>query len=133
MGSRHITFAQSARSAGSFSKTETKEERVVQTTLWRRLSNTALSDDRGTFKINHPFSPLYGKEYRLIERRNCWGEDRLLCFDEKGNTCLILTSWTDYLPPEPFVSASDGRVDFRFSDLADLNSLLRIIEGEMSI
>ena len=100
---------------------------------WRRLSNTALSDDRGTFKINHPFSPLYGKEYRLIERRNCWGEDRLLCFDEKGNTCLILKSWTDYLPPEPFVSASDGRVDFRFSDLADLNSLLRIIEGEMSI
>ncbi|MGX8687269.1 MAG: DUF5372 family protein [bacterium] len=83
--------------------------------------------------MNHPFSPLFGKEYRLIERRSCWGEDRLLCFDENGNTCLILTSWTDYLPPDPFVRASDGRVDFRFSDLADLNSFLRIIEGDMSI
>ena len=100
---------------------------------WRRLSTAALSDDRGTFKINHPFSPLNGKEYRLIERRNCWGEDRLLCFDENGNSCLILTSWTDYLPIDPFVEISNGCVDFLFSDLVELNKLLDLIEEELSI
>ena len=68
-------------------------------------------------------------EHAVVNPR---GEDRLLCFDENGDTCLILTSWTDYLPPDPFVSASDGRANFRFSDLADLNSFLKIIENDMS-
>ncbi|MDE7352147.1 MAG: Y4bD/Y4pK family protein, partial [Acetatifactor sp.] len=99
---------------------------------WRRLSNAALSEDRGTFKINHPFSPLCGKEYRLIERRTCWGEDRLLCFDENGASCLVLTSWTDYLPPDPFVAASDGRADFRLSDLVELNMFLNSLDDEVS-
>ena len=76
---------------------------------------------------------MNGKEYRLIERRNCWGEDRLLCFDENGNSCLILTSWTDYLPIDPFVEISNGCVDFLFSDLVELNKLLDLIEEGLSI
>ncbi|WP_408637507.1 DUF5372 family protein [Novisyntrophococcus fermenticellae] len=101
--------------------------------LWKRFSNAALSDNRGTFIITHPFSPLKGKEFKLVERRSCWGEDRLLSFDENGDTCLILTSWTDYLPPDPFVSISNGRADFRYEDLACLKETLLMTEEKLSI
>ena len=59
--------------------------------------------------VTHPFSPLREHKFVLIERKQCWGEDRLLCFDETGNYRRILTSWTDYAPHDVFEVTSNGR------------------------
>ena len=59
--------------------------------------------------VTHPFSPLREHRFVLIERKQCWGEDRILCFDETGNYCRILTSWTDYAPLDIFQDTSNGR------------------------
>ena len=100
--------------------------------FWSRLSNAALSDNQSTFIITHPFSPLKGKEFKLIERKICWDTDRLFSFDENGNTCHILTAWTDYLPPDPFISIANGQVDFRYDDLVALKETLLMIDEKMS-
>ena len=34
------------------------------------------------FRVTHPFHPLFGHEYDLIEYRHCWSEDRVFYIDE---------------------------------------------------
>jgi len=68
----------------------------------------------------------------LIERKTCWGEDRLTAFDGNGDIRLIPTSWTDYFPPDPFIETSNGRADFRFQDLLELASLMERIKEKAS-
>ena len=57
-----------------------------------------------------------------------WGEDRVLCIDETGESRLIMTSWTDYLPVDPFVTVSNGTADFKYDDLKSLAQLLQAIK-----
>jgi hypothetical protein len=85
------------------------------------------------FHITHPFSPDCGKEFILIERKKCWGEDRLLCFDENGKYRTVLTSWTDYEPPCPFVSASNGTAFISDDHALELSDLLCLLAQELSI
>ncbi len=85
------------------------------------------------FHVTHPYSPDFGKEFVLIEKTICWDEDRLLCFDEQGNYRRILTSWTDFQPPKPFVAASAGRAYLTDSDAVELASLLVLLKDELSM
>ena len=81
-------------------------------------------NDKQTIKITHPFTPMKGEEYIVIERITAWGEDRIICCDNDGNSRAFLTSWTDYLPEEPFITVSDGKVDFKYDDLQMLAKLV---------
>ena len=92
------------------------------------MTTTGLPDERVEIYIVHPFSPLKGKKYEVIEHMTTWGEDRVLCMDEHGETHLFMTSWTDYLPEDPFITISDRTVDFRYEDLKSLSQLLRAIK-----
>jgi len=85
-------------------------------------------NDKRTISITHPFSPMKGQEYIVIERINAWGEDRIICCDNDGNSRVFLTSWTDYLPEEPFITVSDGKVDFKYDDLQMLAKLVSDIK-----
>jgi hypothetical protein len=80
------------------------------------------------FKIIHPFHPKVGKEYKLIERKCCWGEDRIIYLDENDKMKIIHTLWTDYLDEDPFITVSKGRSDFKFDDLKSLYLLLKSID-----
>ena len=95
---------------------------------WSKLSTARLQDDRVEIQVVHPFSPLNGKRYEVIEHMVTWGEDRVLCIDENGETRLILTSWTDYLPVDPFIQVSNGTADFKYDDLQLLAQFLRAIK-----
>ena len=61
----------------------------------------------------------------MIERKNIWGEDRLLYINENGEMCLIPTCWTDVAEPDIFITISEGRSSFRFDDLQELSKILK--------
>jgi hypothetical protein len=81
-------------------------------------------DDGGWFTITHPFHPLCGVRYELIDRSTSWNFDRVFYFDSHGIQRSLSTNLTDVLPADPFVVASQGRSAFRVSDLLELRSLL---------
>jgi hypothetical protein len=46
-----------------------------------------------------------------------------------GSLCLVAASWTDFLPPDPYLMIGEGRSHFRVEDLIVLADLLRGIES----
>ncbi|MBN2326607.1 MAG: hypothetical protein JXR73_05580 [Candidatus Omnitrophica bacterium] len=80
-----------------------------------------------TFKVTHPFHPLYGRELDLVIRRKNWGEDRVYYHDETGNLISLPIQYTSVKEIDPFVVIAAGRSLFRFQDLV---SLVRVIKEE---
>ena len=76
------------------------------------------------FRITHPFHPLFGQEFELLEYRNNWGEDRVYYFDAKGQMQAILANCTNAAGVDPFVEIAAGRSFFRAEDLIRLAELL---------
>src|SRR5258708_32753099 len=40
------------------------------------------SRERGSFKVTHPFHPLFGRKFDLLTHRRNWGEDRVYYQEE---------------------------------------------------
>ena len=89
-------------------------------------SSTAPHDDSANrlFRVTHPFHPLFGQEFELIEYRNNWGEDRVYFFNTKGELQSILAGCTNAAGVDVFVEISAGRSFFRTNDLMELTALL---------
>ena len=83
------------------------------------------SDEQRRFRVTHPFHPLCGQEFDLIWYAYAWGEERVHYEAEDGRAVSLPASWTDILPPDPFVAISAGRSWFRVEDLVELVNLLR--------
>lgn len=81
-------------------------------------------DERRSFRITHPFHPLRGKTFKLIERRTTWGEDRVYFRDEKGEFRRMPTAWTSVSARNVFETISAGRSHFRVEDLLQLVALI---------
>jgi Family of unknown function (DUF5372) len=75
------------------------------------------------FRVTHPFHPLFGEKFELVESRTNWGENRVYFSDSQGNVRSISTSYTD-VAVDPFVEIAAGRSHFRFDDLVQLVALL---------
>jgi hypothetical protein len=82
------------------------------------------------FRVTHPFHPLSGSEFELIEHRLNWGEDRVYYLDEAGELRSILASCTDVGAVDPSVEIAAGRALFRFEDLLRLAALLAGLQGQ---
>jgi hypothetical protein len=82
------------------------------------------TDESDWFTITHPFHPLRGKRYELLERRKTWNADRVFYFDCNGTQRSFATNLTDVLPPDAFVEASASRASFRLADLLELRERL---------
>ena len=93
-----------------------------------RLSTTSCANSRKTFKIIHPFIPQYNNEYEFVDRRQTWGQDRVVYFDKNRDAATILTSWTDIAETDIFVDQSAGRSHFRYVDLVELAKLLKYLK-----
>jgi len=63
----------------------------------------------------------------VVERIVAWGEDRILCCDNDGDSRTFLTSWTDY-PAEGPENPFSGTIDFWFEDLQMLAKLIDSLE-----
>jgi hypothetical protein len=75
--------------------------------------------------VTHPFHPLLGREYDLIQYRHFWGEDRVVYVDEKGEARSLPARWTSVAAEDPAVVVSAGRSHFRVADLVELTKLFR--------
>ena len=71
---------------------------------------------------------MYQKEYKLVERKTAWNEDRVFFVDERGDYRSIPASWTNIYDVDPFVKISSGKAYFKFSDLLLLRTLLNQIK-----
>ena len=74
--------------------------------------------------LTHPFHPQRGQQIHLVTRRQNWGEDRIMYYNEQENLVSILASWTDVDPPDFFTQASAGRSWFRIDDLQRMRGLV---------
>ena len=75
--------------------------------------------------MTHPFHPLSGREYDLIDYRHFWSEDRVVYVDETGEARSLPARWTNALGEDPVVAVSAGRSHFRVADLLELAKLVR--------
>ena len=61
----------------------------------------------------------------LATRKQNWGEDRVMFFDEQGRLRSLLASWTDVVESDAFTLCSAGRSWLRADDLMHLQALVQ--------
>ena len=74
--------------------------------------------------MTHPFHPLFGCTFKLIEYHRAWGEDRVYFLDPSELLQRLPASWTDVLGEDPFVAVAAGRSPLRVQELLRLAELL---------
>jgi hypothetical protein len=77
------------------------------------------------FRVTHPFHPLLGCEYDLIDYRHFWSEDRVVYVDEASAVRSLPARWTSAVAEDPAVVMSAGRAHWRVADLLELAQLVR--------
>ena len=80
--------------------------------------------------MTHPFHPLRGQEFELIERSSIRGEQWVHYTDSDGTLRGIREAWTSAGAEDAFVKVAAGRSAFRVSDLLALASLLDGLDGD---
>ena len=106
-----------------------KGDRFVPFGLWRTRSTTANAAGTGeTFRVTHPYHPLFGREYKLITYCHGWGSHRVYFRDDAGRLRKIPACWTDVVADDPFVVVAAGRSAFRVADLLSLADLVEVLQ-----
>ncbi len=99
--------------------------RTARHRRWRELSIAPpASGEAQTFRVTHPFHPLRGRTFQLLDCRQTWGEDRVYFQDDSGQLARLPLQWTDVAPDDPTVVVGGGRAHFRYDDLCRLADLL---------
>lgn len=80
--------------------------------------------------MTHPFHPLHGHQFKLLEYRNAWGEDRVYFYDDTGKLRRLPATWTDVVGEDFFTIVAGGRSALRVDDLLRLVELVRRLEME---
>ncbi len=80
--------------------------------------------------MTHPFHPLHGREFELIESWTIQGVAWLRYPGEDGTLRSIRQAWTSAADEDPFVRVAAGRSAFRVSDLLALAALLDSLDGD---
>jgi hypothetical protein len=92
---------------------------------WQQPSTAHdLPDPPQFFEVTHPFHPLFGKVFALVDRRRTWGEDRVYYHDDAGKLCRLNAQWTSAAEVDLFVLTSAGRSSLRVSDLLQLAAVI---------
>ena len=87
------------------------------------------SGEAQTFRVTHPFHPLHGRTFPLVDCRQTWGEDRVYFHDDSGHLARLPLQWTDVVPDDPTVVVGAGRAHFRYHDLCRLADLLMRLDA----
>jgi len=89
-----------------------------------------LTDATRRVRITHPFHPLSGREYRLVEYRRDWGREQAVFCDENDEPIAVPVDWTDLTEgADPFVTLSEGRAFARPGDLLTLSALIEEVKA----
>ncbi len=93
------------------------------------MSNAPDADrEQRSFRVTHPFHPLFGREFELVHCRQCWGEERVFYLDEGEELRSLPVRWTSAVTTDPLVVISAGRSMYRVADLLELAKLAREIQ-----
>ena len=79
--------------------------------------------------MTHPFHPLHGREFPLVEIKPTMGMEFVHYTGDDGVLRSMRRGWTDVACEDPFVRVGSGRSAFRVSDLLALASLLAGLDG----
>src|SRR5437588_9019433 len=100
-------------------------------TPWPKSSTTpSPSLAEGVFTVTHPFHPLYGQEFEILNYRHNWGEYRVTFYETPDHVRALPAAWTSIVPPDPSVVLAAGRSAFRVADLLQLSQLTRRIQDQ---
>lgn len=83
--------------------------------------------------MTHPFHPLCGHEFELIEYRQAWGEHRVYFLDASEQLQRLPASWTNIVAEDSFVAVAAGRSPLRVAELEQLVDLISQLrqQGDM--
>ena len=85
-------------------------------------------------RIIHPFHPLSGRQFDLIEHRAIFAESVVYFHDDSGELREIPAAWTDFVALDPFVDVAAGRSPLHAGRLFELADLVRVArESEMGL
>ncbi len=82
-----------------------------------------------SFRITHPFHPLFDREIELICTRSVFGRRRVYFYQDDGRLHTVDLAWTDLAPADTFREMAGGRSLFRPEDLVRLALLLEGLRG----
>ena len=77
-------------------------------------------------RVTHPFHPLSGRQFELIEHRAIFAENIVYFHDDSGDLREIPAAWTDFIMLDPFVEIAMGRSPLHAGRLLELAALLQI-------
>jgi hypothetical protein len=80
------------------------------------------------FTVTHPFHPLYGQQFEILNYRHNWGEYRVTFYETPDRVRTLPAAWTSLVPPDPSVVQAKGPAPIRVTDLLALAQLLQRIE-----
>ena len=60
-------------------------------------------------RITHPFHPMSGKQFDLVEHRCIFAESFVYFHDRDGHLREIPSAWTDFVKGDVFVEMASGR------------------------
>jgi hypothetical protein len=63
---------------------------------------------------------LNGVRLELTDIKHAWGELRVFYYGHNNLIQSMPASWTDAIPPDPFVEEAQGKAFFRIVDLVEL-------------
>src|SRR5260370_12886276 len=96
---------------------------------WTQPSTTPSSSlAEGLFTVTHPFHPLYGQQFEILNYRHSWGEYRVSFYQTPDHVRILPAAWTSLAPLDPSVVLAAGRAAFRVPDLLELSHLIQRIE-----
>jgi hypothetical protein len=78
-------------------------------------------------RVTHRFHPLFGREFRFVDRRHTWEEDRVALLGDDGQVFSLPAAWTDIDPVEEFVAQAAGRCPFTLASLRALAETIAVI------
>jgi hypothetical protein len=69
--------------------------------------------------------------FELKHRRQNWGDDRVMYYDDVEKLRSLPASWTDVTIPDDVVTAGKGRAHFRAQDLLEVAELVRTLQARV--
>jgi hypothetical protein len=104
---------------------------MIRKLRWHESANAPHGDvAKRTFRVTHPYHPLFQQEFELVTWRQNWGEDRVWFQDREGRLHSLPANWTDAGAIDPFVDVAAGRSLFRVADLLQLASQIEACRPE---
>jgi Family of unknown function (DUF5372) len=83
-----------------------------------------MADTRRRFRVVHPFHPLHGREFEIVEHRLIFSRSVLYFQAEGDYLAQIPAVWTDFTTGDPFLEIAAGHSPLHGASLLQLTDLV---------